>query len=199
MSVCISKGNTKMGQISSVSLPPLKTCRLCDCNKKCYALKFLRIRPTVKASYAKNLEILETDPETYWREVEAAIMLTRFFRFHVSGDIPNPTYFHHMLEVSKRNPHCEILCFTKRYDIVNTAMRTGAILPSNLHIIFSGWPGLEMDNPFEFPEAHVRFRDGTTTASPRAKECAGNCTKCASANDGCWSLKNGQEVVFNEH
>lgn len=42
-------------------------------------------------------------------------MLSRFFRFHVSGDIPNTTYFHIMMEVAKRNSHCEILCFTKKY------------------------------------------------------------------------------------
>lgn len=199
MPISISKGNSKLGAISSVSLPPVKTCRVCDCFLKCYAKKYLRIRPNVKRAYENNLNILETDPETYWREVEAAIMLARFFRFHVAGDIPNPTYFHRMLEVSKRNPHCEILCFTKRYDIVNTAILNGAILPRNLHIIFSAWPGLEMDNPYEFPEAHVRFRDGTTTASPYAKECEGNCTKCANTNDGCWTLKSGQQVVFNEH
>ena len=40
-------------------------------------------------------------------------MLSRFFRFHVSGDIPNTTYLCRMVEVAKRNRHCEILCFTK--------------------------------------------------------------------------------------
>ena len=199
MPVSISKGNSKMGAISSVSLPPIATCRVCDCYTKCYARKLLRFRPSLRKAYENNLEILENDPEAYWREVEAAIMLARFFRFHVAGDIPNSTYFRRMLEVSKRNPHCEILCFTKRYDIVNNAVNFGGVIPENLHIIFSAWPGLEMENPHEFPVAHVRFKNGTTTASRYAKECGGNCTNCAKTGEGCWTLKSGEEVVFNEH
>lgn len=32
-----------------------------------------------------------------------------------------------------------------------------------------------------------------------ARECAGNCTECAITDGGCWSLKSGEQVVFNEH
>ena len=87
MGVCISKGNSKLGEIKSVSLPSGLTCINCGCNKKCYAKKIERLRPNVRNSYIRNLNILEEDPQTYWREVEAAIMTSRFFRFHVSGDI----------------------------------------------------------------------------------------------------------------
>ena len=126
-------------------------------------------------------------------------MTSRFFRFHVSGDIPDLDYFRNMVEVAARNKYCEIVCFTKQYEIVNEGIRRGYRIPANLHLIMSGWRGLEMDNPFHLPEAHVRYKDGFTTASPNAKECGGNCTTCASTNDGCWSLKNGEQVVFNEH
>ena len=114
MKVSISRGNEKLGSIQSVSLPSGLTCRECDCSRKCYARRIERRRPSVAAAYRNNLQVLETEPATYWREVEAAIMLSRFFRFHVSGDIPNTTYFHIMMEVAKRNSHCEILCFTYR-------------------------------------------------------------------------------------
>ena len=119
MSVSISKGNIKMGAIPSVSLPAIKTCRSCSCASKCYAAKLERLRPSVRRAYQKNLEILMEDPDTYWREVEAAIMLSRFFRFHVSGDIQTYEYFAKMVEVSRRNQHCQILCFTKQFDYVN--------------------------------------------------------------------------------
>ena len=72
-------------------------------------------------------------------------------------------------------------------------------IPKNLHIIFSAWPGVEMLNPHNLPEAHVRFRDGRTTARPDAKLCNGNCTECAITDDGCWTLGPGEQVVFNEH
>lgn len=199
MGVSISKGNEKLGSIQSVSLPSGLTCIECECNQKCYARRLERRRKTVRDAYQNNFEILTTEPNTYWREVEAAIMLSRYFRFHVSGDIPDTTYLMRMVEVSKRNPHCELLCFTKRYSFVNFLLKDGVCLPDNLHLILSAWRGLPMVNPFGLPEAHVRYKDGSTTASDGAIECGGNCTECAITDGGCWSLKNGEQVVFNEH
>ena len=195
----ISKGNSKLGAIPSVSLPSIKTCRNCACQEKCYAQKLERMRPAVRNAYQHNLEVWIKDPETYWREVEASIMMSRFFRFHVSGDIPSFKYLINMVEIARRQPHCEILCFTKKYNLVNELIEQGDELPSNLHMIFSGWVGLEMANPFSLPEAHVRYRDGSTTARDDAIECSGNCTECALTEGGCWNLQKGQQVVFNEH
>ena len=197
--VKISKGNSKLGAIPSVSLPSIKTCRNCACQEKCYAQKLERLRPAVRNAYQHNLEVWIKDPETYWREVEASIMMSRFFRFHVSGDIPSFKYLVNMVEIARRQPHCEILCFTKKYNLVNELIEQGGELPSNLHMIFSGWVGLEMANPFSLPEAHVRYRDGSTTAREDAIECSGNCTECALTEGGCWNLQKGQQVIFNEH
>ena len=197
--VKISKGNSKLGAIPSVSLPSIKTCRNCACQEKCYAQKLERLRPSVKHAYEHNLGVLLNDPTTYWREVEASVMMSRFFRFHVSGDIPNAAYLENMVAVAGRNAHCEILCFTKRYEMVNEFIQKNGELPSNLHMIFSGWIGLDMANPFSLPEAHVRYRDGYTTAREDAIECGGNCTECALTEGGCWNLQKGQQVIFNEH
>lgn len=222
MHVSISNGNNKMGSIKSVSLPSIYTCRRdCTCQSKCYAHKLERLRPSVRKAYENNLGILLKDPELYWREVEGAIMMSRFFRFHVSGDIPYEDYFAKMVEVAARNPHCEILCFTKKYEIVNDYinktyldsivgttiqpqlynmwMVAQQVIPKNLHIIFSGWVGLNMVNPFLFPTAEVRYKDGKCFAKFDAKECNGNCTECAVTGDGCWTLKSGEQIVFNEH
>lgn len=200
--VSISKGNTKMGQIQSISLPSVETCRPCACSKKCYARRIERMRSSVASAYRNNLRILKEAPEVFWREVEAAIMMSRYFRFHVSGDIPDSAYFEKMVEIAKRQQHCQILCFTKKFEIVNEYIFKNGVydsIPQNLHIVFSGWVDLTMVNPFSLPEAHVRYRDGTTTASEGAIECGGNCTECAMVNAGCWTLKSGEQVVFNEH
>lgn len=199
VSVSISRGNSKMGAIPSVSLPSVVTCRKCDCQQKCYARKLERIYKTVAESYQNNLRILRETPDVYWREVEGAVMMTRFFRFHVSGDIPDAAYFDKMVEVATRQKHCEILCFTKKFDIVNDYIAAHGALPQNLHMVFSAWVDLEMVNPFSLPEAHVRYRDGTTTAHPDAVNCNGNCTECAVTDGGCWTLKSGEQVVFDEH
>lgn len=200
MNVKISQGNSKMGTIQSVSLPAGLTCRDdCECGRKCYAKRLERLRPAVKAAYQYNYDLLNRDSVTFWREIEASVMMSRFFRFHVSGDIPDDNYFAHMIEIAERNKHCEILCFTKKFSVVNGYLELGGVIPDNLHIVFSGWRNLQMDNPFSLPEAHVRYRDGTTTAKSTARECGGNCTECAMTDGGCWSLKNGEQVVFNEH
>lgn len=198
--VSISKGNSKMGAIMSVSLPAWKTCpNFAPCKKGCYAAKIERLRPNVRNSYARNLEILMLDPESYWRQVEAAIMTSRYFRFHVAGDIPRYDYLVKMCEVAARNSHCEILCFTKRHDYVNQYIDNGGIIPANLHLLLSGWKGMKMINPHNLPEAHVLFRDGTTTAREDAIPCGGNCTECARTDGGCWALKKGQQILLKEH
>lgn len=200
MNVKISSGNSKMGAIPSVSLPAGVTCRQdCECSKKCYAKRLERMRPSVRQAYKHNYDLLTHDSDTYWREIEASIMMSRFFRYHVSGDIPDNVYLAHMIEIAERNPHCEMLCFTKKYNLVNDHLDFGGTIPKNLHIIFSGWRGMKMVNPYNLPEAHVRYRDGTTTARENAKPCGGNCTECAITDGGCWTAKHGEQVIFNEH
>lgn len=200
MNVKISNGNSKMGKIPSVSFPSLLTCIKCDCNKICYAHKLEKLRPSVRQSYLHNWNLYKSDRETYWREIEATIMLSRFFRFHVSGDIPDQDYIHRMIDVANRHQHCEILCFTKKFDMCNKEIseRKGE-LPNNLHLIYSGWKNLKMKNPYNLPEAHVRYRDGNTIARENAIECDGDCTECAITDRGCWALEKGEQVVFTQH
>lgn len=200
--VSISRGNSKMGAIPSVSLPPIITCskEACKhCGKKCYAAKIARLRPkTVGASYQRNLDILKNDPDKFWREVNAALSINRFFRFGVSGDIYNKEYFAKMCELARKNSHCQILCFTKQFEIVNDYLNEHR-LPKNLHLIFSAWRGMKMNNPHNLPEAHVMYRDGYTTAKDGAKLCTGNCAECSVANANCWSLKKSEQILFREH
>lgn len=200
--VSISRGNAKMGAIPSLSLPALITCspEACKCcGKKCYAHKIAKLRPkTVGAAYQRNLDILKENPEQFWREVNAAVAVTRFFRFGVSGDIYDELYFENMVHVARINKHCQILCFTKKFKIVNDYLVDHS-LPKNLHIIFSGWRGLEIDNPHNLPEAHVLFKDGFTTAKDGAKYCSMNCYECAVEGRNCWSLKKGEQIIFREH
>lgn len=201
--VSISRGNSKMGAVPSVSLPPIKTCSpeaVKFCGRKCYVKRYvMRRQKTVGAAYERNLYILQNDPDKFWREVNGAVAMTTHFRFGVSGDIPNLDYLVHMAEIAKKNPHCQILCFTKQYSIVNAYVIAHCSLPKNLHIIFSVWKGLEMNNPFHFPEAHVFYKDGTTTAKDGARYCSGNCYECAMTDSNCWSLKDDEQIIFKEH
>lgn len=196
--ISISKGNKKMGEIKSVSLPPIVTCASgCTCAKKCYAAKLCRIYKNVKESYNRNLEAYVENPTEYWNQVSDAMCTSRFFRMHVAGDILSGFYLKEMIETVKNNPHCETLVFTKRYDFVNTYLNNGGTIPENLHLIFSEWEGMTMDNPHNLPVAHVIFKG--ETAKDNWNICSGNCLECAKANKNCWSLKNGEHVAFHEH
>ena len=196
--ISISKGNTKMGLIPSVSLPPVVTCvKGCPCAKKCYAAKLCRIYPSVRKAYQNNLDILNDNWREYWRQVRDAVKMSRFFRFHVSGDIPNAGYFKEMVITACANPNTEILAFTKRYDIVNNYINIVGGLPKNLHVIFSDWDGMTLNNPHNLPVAHVIFKG----SEPRDewKICGGNCSECACRGVGCWELKRGEHIAFYEH
>lgn len=196
--VSISKGNRKMGEIKSVSLPPVLTCaENCTCAKKCYAMRMYCMYKQTKAAYDRNLEIFTTDPDSYWEQVNDSLCTSRFFRFHVSGDIPTYNYLLGMIKSARNNPHCDILVFTKKYNLVNTALDNNVEIPSNLHILFSEWPGMPMSNPHNLPIAHVIFKGEEPEANWNI--CTGNCLECAKHNKNCWALKNGEHVAFHEH
>ena len=207
--VSISEGNKKMGYIPSISLPPIasfftkeRICVKCDCNKKCYARCHVYcINKQPAACYEDNYYTLKNEPDMYWKAVEATCMMNRVFRYHVSGDIIDLDYFEHMVDIAKRNPHCETLCFTKKYGIVNAWIKKNGELPPNLHMIFSAWKGLPMSNPFFMPECHLIYKDGSTTASDEKTSflCSGNCSECYCQRKNCFELKKNEQILIKEH
>lgn len=66
--VRISKNNSKMGDVVSVSLLPFFTCpRICEttCGPACYAAKLANLRPSVLKSYAINTALAIHKPELF--------------------------------------------------------------------------------------------------------------------------------------
>ena len=185
---------------ASVSTLPFITCpSVCNgtCGEKCYAAKLANLRPSVLKSYAINTAIALFKPNEYWKQVNGAVAAVRFFRFHVSGDIINKAYFHHMVDIANNNPHCEILCFTKRYSIVNDWIDNNGGIPSNLHILFSGWNNLTPNNPHRLPETNVFTCE--SDFNENWKVCGGNCFNCACRGVGCWQAKTGDTIAFKMH
>lgn len=198
--VSISTGNRKMGAIPSVSLPACITCNPdAPCFAKCYAAKLERIYTNTRNAYARNLDILEADPGAYWSQVDAAAMTARFFRFHVSGDIPNIEYFIQMVRTARSLPDTKFLAFTKQYEIVNLYINTFGpdAIPRNLKIIFSNWGAWKCENPHSLPTCEIILKG--SEPAPNWKICGGNCTACACAGIGCWELKNGETIAIYEH
>jgi hypothetical protein len=200
----ISTGNAKLGAIMNISLPPVVTCHNCkSCCKYCYAVKDYNQYPNTRTAWNENYVLFLTDPDRYFNEISKAVKTQRFFRWHVSGDIVNHDYFMGMIQVADENPKCEFLAFTKAYQIVNAAIAAGAVIPSNLHLLFSAAPGVDMPNPYRIPECHINFADPAQNTYCGGAEyehyCNGNCTECAINGCGCFFLKPGDVTIINQH
>lgn len=200
----ISNGNNKLGAIMNISLPPVVTCHNCSsCKNYCYAVRTYNRFTSTAAGWNENYSLFLTDPIEYFRQIAKATKTQRFFRWHVSGDIVNLDYFYNMIYVAKDNPKCEYLAFTKAYQIVNKAIAAGAVIPSNLHILFSAAPGVDMPNPYRLPECHVNFADPSLNTYKGGAEyvhhCGGNCTECAINGCGCFFLKTGDATIIDQH
>ena len=196
--VSISKGNVKMGAVPSVSTLPFFTCpAICKgtCGKECYAAKIANLRTSVLISYARNTALMMLKPDLYWQGVIYAMAGTRFFRFHVSGDIPNKAYFENMIDACRKNSHCQVLTFTKRFDVVNAWIDENGDLPENLHILFSGWEDMTPDNPHTLPETNVY----SESPADNWLLCGGNCFECGCRGVGCWQAKKGDIIAFKKH
>lgn len=203
MKIKISKSNSKLGLIPSVSLPPILTCRqACPCQTDCYALKGRYRFQNVKNNLSSNLELYITSPDQYFNEIKEAIdggiVRYSYFRWHAAGDIVDEDYFIRMVKLAEELPHVNFLAFTKKYELVNNFIRVNGDLPENLNLVFSAWGNmLDVDNPFDLPVAYVRFKDKNKNGfiPETALGCSGNCTSCLQ----CWSIKKKQSVVFDKH
>lgn len=202
--VSISAGNTKMGKVASVSLLPVLTCPArCNgtCGDRCYALKLALLRPTVDRAYARNTAVARFAPEAFFRAVNQAMKSTTYFRYHVSGDILNPDYLRSVVRSCIDNPHCQVLMFTKRYEMVNRQIETEGPLPGNMHCLFSGWTSLDPTkagfNPHGLPETTVYAKE--EDIRPEWTLCGGNCLDCAIHDGGCWTARPGETIAFKIH
>ena len=203
MEVKISTTNTKLsGQIPSVNLPAIKTCRHdTPCKFLCYATKGNFTFPNVKESHTHNLACFVADPNKYFNDIISflnGLVSYRYFRWHSSGDIVNKEYFLGMIRVAKKCKSVKFLCFTKKFEIVNEYLNSGEKIPANLHVVFSAWDkSFQVDNPHNLPVTYVDFKDQTQNPDipELAIPCTGNCPECLA----CWSLKKGQAVVFHQH
>ena len=198
MKLHISKGNTKLGAIPSVSLPPVLSCaRGVPCAKGgCYALKLARLRPNVAKNLSENWALLRKDPDLYWDELRGWLKKHQpaRFRFHVFGDIPNLTYAAMMEFVARDFPETRFLAFTKRIEFLDAICS-----PDNLTLVVSGWPGFDIPTEVakSYPTAWMRdLKNHPHERIPAcARECPGSCETCSA----CWDLEPGGAVVFDKH
>lgn len=202
MEVSVSKHNSKLGVIPSVSLPPVLSCReRCPCSDDCYARKGRFRFKNVKDSLRKNYDFYKESPTEYFDSVKRAInngfFSYKYFRWHAAGDIPDEKYWLGMIRLAQELEETSFLCFTKKFELINDYVRHGGSIPTNLNVVFSAWgKDLMVENPYQFPVAYVKFKDRDSGDIPTSSEkCNGGCMECLR----CWTIRHGQSVVFDKH
>ena len=202
--ITISQGNRKMHDIKSFSTIPVICCENCQhCSKKCYALKMCKLYKNVKKSYYRNTWLLILENEKVYNTLNNCLKNENVFRFNVAGDIFSLNYLKLIDKLAKNNNHCKILVFTKNYDLVNW-FYTFNHKPDNLKLIFSDWTTEQgekqiINNFLNFPVSDIIPKNTIHTFNENEKLCTGNCFNCFCNCSGCFDLKNGEKIYFNEH
>lgn len=201
VTMCISKGNRKIGRVMNVSLAPVLTCANCsECKMLCYDIKAVLQYRNVADARARNTALLLEDRAEYFRRIDDAISrrrLHKFFRWHVAGDIIDADYLDNMCTIARAHPDFVFWTYTKNYKVVNEycERRGGRVaIPENLSIMFSEWRGMPMVNPYGFPEFSVVFKDDAV--KPAGHYCPGNCDVCKATHRGCIA---GETTYCHEH
>lgn len=201
----ISLNNSKLGdKIPSLNLSVFKSCRKdapCLLSGKCYALKG-RMRLHQEGAYKNNYDAYIENSDLFFKTIQDWLndddVIFKFFRWFGSGDIVDYKFLLGMIETAKACPQTRFMAFTKKHDLVNMYLALGHQLPQNLKIIFSAWDkDFKINNPYNLPVAFIDLKDKEKNASINeyAIPCRGSCKSCKS----CWSLVNGQAVLFPQH
>jgi ferredoxin len=193
--VRIYPGNRKLGNaIPNVSIVPGRDCANCDhCVKDCYALKAWKQYPSVRQSWSANSAIWRADPfraaQSVVEQLRRKRKLPELFRIHVAGEFLNQDHVEAWALVAGEFPSVKFLAFTKMHGL------DFAVMPENVSIVFSQWPGMPDESPAGSPRAWMD--DGTDERIPDdAIECPGECESCGA----CWTLSDiGRDVVFHKH
>jgi len=198
MRLKISQGNSKIGGVPNLSLPPVLTCREnAPCIKECYARKSYDRWPAVRRAWDSNLELYKTEPEVFFNDLclYLAVAQPRRFRLFVGGDFPDVEFFVRFVDIAETYHTTQFLCFTKQYEFLH-----GVDIPDNLNLVLSIWPGLEMphgslDSPTAWLSTDTRF-DTYYTNQPFI-HCPGSCDTCGHQ---CWhGISVDLPVKFDPH
>lgn len=200
--VKLQQGNSKTGKnVWTVSLIPIADCKNCSgCSRECYDIINVCFQPRVKTDRARNSAVHKADIKKFWDEVSMGIRYNcvQVLRCNVGGDYTIED-FPYIKKVAEENPKCDFLFFTKSYDDINEFLDNDCF-PENVKVIMSAWEGMEMENRHNLPVSHVLYADGRTTAPEYGSYlCRGNCSECYYCDEGCFTLKNGESVVFPAH
>lgn len=159
----------------------------------CYARRQLNARPSQNSRYVKNAHILTSTVFDV-----APIINALYFRFEAFGDLINETQFVNYVNIATANPRVTFALWTKNAFIIDNAVKAGAVIPSNMILIYSNafidkWHGV----PFGFDKVFNVWTSEKMVNDASFGDCgincgAHNCTECLRCYD-----KN-DDMIINE-
>lgn len=186
LKVRFSYGNRKIGKTLNISTAPIITCGNCDkCLHECYDIKACMQYDNVLQARSINTAILFENRDEFFRQIDQKITrrkVNKFVRFHVAGEIIDSDYLWRIIMIAIAHPEATIWTYTKMYDLVNAYIKFHGQLPANLHIMFSEWDGVPMNNPYGMPTFKAIPKDHEPLPYFR---CPGNCDYCKEHHCGC--------------
>lgn len=192
--IVISEGNSKIGKIPNVSLPPSASCNNdLPCKKDgCYSEKALRRFESVRLARSHNWRVWKKEPNRYFKDIEDFLQAEEpaYFRFHVDGDIPSQDYLNRMIKLARNHKETRFLAFTKKFQL------DFSNCPENLIIIPSAWPKMNLPKSL-WVHNLAWMQDGREDRNQRAYfECHKHCDECYA----CWHIDRiGRDVLFAKH
>lgn len=202
--VHVTRNNTKLGSIPCINLPAVVTCRPdAPCAKLskdgggCYCLKGRWLFKNTQKSLWNNLYAYRENPKLFFQMIASEFQFSTLARVHSSGDIVDEQYLAGLCWVARKCKNTNILCYTKKFELVNAYIEAGHRIPKNLHIVFSTWDNFIPENPYNLPMAYVKFKDESRNSHipENAIVCPGKCENC----QYCFHMRKGQTVVFKKH
>lgn len=194
----VSNGDKKIGRVKNVSTAPILTCGNCqNCKPYCYDIKACLFRPTVMNARAVNTALYYTDPDGFFEQCKKKMSKRckhKYWRWQQGGEIVDDYYFEKMNETLLERPDWFSWFYTKMYEIVNSYIARGGLIPSNLQPMFSADKNAVVPNPYGIPIFYTVI-PGDTPPKGYYK-CPGNCDICKKIHRGCIA---GENTYTDEH
>lgn len=194
--ISISKGNKKLKNIASFSLPPVESCLFHKyCADKCYAKKAYKAYPNTKNAYDRNFRIVKENPDEFKKQIVEFLnnYPRKYFRIHVSGDYYSQAYLNMWIEIAKQFPNIHFMSFTKCYSFDYSGK------PDNMEVIFSTFDNMPKGTSNRIREKYNKPIAHAGELNPDEKyynNCVDDCSQCKV----CWHLSDeGRGVFFHYH
>ncbi len=153
-----------------------------DICKRCYASRFLSMRPHAERRFRKNLDTLKSGiiPDEYLPR----FMPSEIIRFHSYGELANENHARNFFNIADASPKTVFTIWTKRYKLIQKVIeKIGK--PANLILIYSN-PSIDTSSvlPKYFDKTfNVKSKKSTAEIHCGKRKCI-ECMKCYILGDG---------------